>query len=1141
MSKAKFRWTGLVFGAALIALTSTMALAQYGASIEGTATDISGAVVAGASVTVVNEATQIKKQTKTSPHGFYSVTALPPGLYTVTAEATGFAPAVYTSVQVSAESTRGLNLTLHPGPMKQQVTVTAQTIPTLQTENATLSGTITSQEITKLPAYGRDPYNVLRLVPGVFGDASRQANGNANFLPNTAGPGGSNNSIFQTENMVQISSAGQRISDNNFLLDGVSANSLTWGGAAVVTPNEASVQEIKVVTNGYSAQYGRNSGATVEVVSKTGTNQFHGSGFFKYDDPGMNAYNKYNGVDSVTARVDNATRQFGGSLGGPILKNKLFFFGSYEGMRNNQGGVANEYVFTPQFVQQVIGLRPGGVSAKVLQSPGYAPRILNVLPQSCSVGFAPGACQASPGGLDIGSITGQANFFSATPPYGNPAAYVNNFNTSTGGGLDGIPDVEFVQVAVPSNIRGNQFNYRMDFDPDSRDTISGSTYVTLFNNTGADASTGSEPMADINLKPTNSVNTLLWNHVFSPTLLNQARANFTRFAFNQVQSNPATNFGNPRIEVQGFPFGRIEIGPQWSPNTPGIQAENTFAFDDAMNQVVGNKTLKYGLDIIKEQSNNNLLGGARPDIVFQYLWNFANDAPIFEEIEADPATGLPTTGQRYFRTSDYALFFQNDWKLRPNLTLNLGLRWEYYTPLNETRGRLSNFVFTDGEVTRVEATSRLYNPDKKNFGPRFGFAWSPAMFHDKLVWRGGFGIFYNRLPEQVFDNIRQDPPFTAAIATCCGTSGSPNNNGQIYYTLGATKSPSSFPPNPNWATGIDPATGSLVGIGVQIYGALQDTPNPYVEEWSLGYEYALSSTWRWSANYEGSAGHKLDRIVNLNYLYPQPAGDPFSGGVFSLIPDVNSAYDALSSSLSHRLSSGLLAVINYRYGKSIDESSWEGPCFCTNETYPQDLKSERGPSDYDVTHYLTMAAVYQLPFFKGAHSLIGEALGGWELDPIFTYHSGFPWTPVSGQSVQTPGGPTLSPTRPVAYLGGAISDTSNQAFIRPGGNFPTGPSRYFEFSTSGPPGIGRNSFRGPHYYDMDLSFGKNMKLPEAFHLGEQANLELRANFFNFFNTENLAPFTFDSPSTQLNNPTFFGRATAGLAGRVAELQGTITF
>jgi Carboxypeptidase regulatory-like domain len=302
-------WIFALCGGLLLTLLASLpAQAQYGAGIRGTVTDTSGAAVAGATVTVINDETNIKQQVTTSKDGTYSASALPPGLYTVTAEFSGFSPAVYTNVQVNAEATRGLNITLHPGTVKQQVTVTAQAVPALQTESATLSGALTSREITKLPKYGRDPYNLIRLTPGVLGDASRQGNGNSNLLPNTAGPGGSNSSIFQTENMVQISSAGQRISDNNFLLDGVSANSLTWGGAAVVTPNEASVKEVKVVTNGYSAEYGRNSGATVEVISQNGTNHFHGGGFFKYDSPGLNAYNKYNGVNNPPVRVDDATR-----------------------------------------------------------------------------------------------------------------------------------------------------------------------------------------------------------------------------------------------------------------------------------------------------------------------------------------------------------------------------------------------------------------------------------------------------------------------------------------------------------------------------------------------------------------------------------------------------------------------------------------------------------------------------------------------------------------------------------------------------------------------------------------------------------------------------------------------------------------
>ncbi|HEV2492060.1 MAG TPA: TonB-dependent receptor [Terriglobia bacterium] len=1043
--------------------------------------------------------------------------------------------------------------------MKETVTVTGETAPQIQTENANLTTTLTQQEIHALPQYGRDPYELVRLTPGVFGDSSRQANGNANLLPNTAGPGGSNASIFQTENMVQISANGQRISDNNFTLDGVSANSLTWGGAAVVTPNQESIQDMKVITYGYDAQYGRNSGVTVQVISKNGTNRFHGSGFFKYDDAGLNAYNKYNGqnggVPNPTVRVPDATRQFGGSLGGPVKKDKLFFFFSYEGLRDNKSDVANQWIFTPQFMQSVTAQRAGGVTAQIFQSKGFQPRVIQVLPATCSVGFSPSLCQVAGTGLDLGSMAGGLG------------TYVNDFNTSTGGGFDGIPDIEYAQVAVPSFTHGNQYNGRIDFTPTSKDTIAVSTYVTSLNNLAADASTGSQPMADVNLQPLNSVTTLLWNRIINPSLLNQARANVTRFAFNQVQSNAGqVNWGIPRIEVQGFPFGRMFIGAMQSPNEPGIQAENTIAFNDTLNQVHGNKTLKYGVDIIKEQSNNNLLGAARPDIVFQYLWNLPNDAPIFEAIQASPVTGAPTSAQRYFRTSDYSLFFQYDWKVRSNLTVNLGMRWEYYTPLNEKNGELSNIVFPSGgglQGAKIAPTSQLFNPDRNNFGPRFGFAYSPTMFHNKLVVRGGFGIFYNRLPEQVFDNTRQNPPFTADYGICCGTSGSPYVNGQIIYALGSSKSPDSYPVNPKLATGIDPNTGTPPGVGVQVYGALPNTPNPYIEEGSLGFEYSLPHEWVAAATGEISGGHKISRLLNLNYLYTQPTYpnplnpgttyQPFSGGIFVLIPDVNSAYDALDTRLSHHFAHGLFAQFAYRYSKSIDESSWEGPCFCTNETYPQSLKAERGPSDFDVTHYFTAVAVYQVPWLKGRHDLFGKALGGWEVDPIFTAHSGFPWTPVDGQSVETPGGPTLAPTRPVEYFCCALSDHSNSAFIRPGGNFPNGPLAYFDIQHSGPPGIGRNSFRGPHYFDTDLSFAKNTRLPEALHLGEAANLELRANFFNIFNQVNLAPFGFSTNSTYIGSPctpvatctpspnSNFGLASAGLAGRVIEFQARLNF
>ncbi|MDQ3746242.1 MAG: carboxypeptidase regulatory-like domain-containing protein, partial [Acidobacteriota bacterium] len=229
----------------------------------------------------------------------------------------------------------------------------------------------------------------------------------------------------------------------------------------------------------------------------------------------------------------------------------------------------------------------------------------------------------------------------------------------------------------------------------------------------------------------------------------------------------------------------------------------------------------------------------------------------------------------------------------------------------------------------------------------------------------------------------------------------------------------------------------------------------------------------------------------------------------------------------------------YRWSKSIDIVSYEGPTAATNPTYPLDVRQERGPSDYDVRHHFVASGLWDLPIFRGRKDAAGNLLGGWQLSGILTAHTGFPWTPVVGQCVSTRG-PSICPARPVAYFGGAGNDSSNDAFIN-GSNFPGGGTHFF--STNAPtgfqlPGVGRNSFRGPRYFDVDMSLAKKFGLSDL--LGEGRFLEIKANFFNVFNMLNLQPFNFNSPSTQVQN-ALFGRAERGLAGRVIELQGRIQF
>ncbi|HKC86053.1 MAG TPA: TonB-dependent receptor, partial [Blastocatellia bacterium] len=249
--------------------------------------------------------------------------------------------------------------------------------------------------------------------------------------------------------------------------------------------------------------------------------------------------------------------------------------------------------------------------------------------------------------------------------------------------------------------------------------------------------------------------------------------------------------------------------------TPGIFAQNIYEFSDTLSKTSGNHAMKFGVVVRKEQDNSDLSGGSRPLYSFSGLFNLANDAPIFEAINADPRTGDPAAAQRYFRTPYYAGFAQDDWKVRPNLTLNLGVRYEYFAPLTEKSRKLSNLFFTPGNLiaAQVRVVDRLYEPDKNNFAPRFGFAYSPRWKIGKLfegersVIRGGFGVAYNRIPVAPLNNARGNPPFFARYGLCCGTASSPFAGGTILYAVGSSNSLTSYPRNPALGKGIDPVTG----------------------------------------------------------------------------------------------------------------------------------------------------------------------------------------------------------------------------------------------------------------------------------------------------------------------------------------------
>src|SRR5215216_5364169 len=400
MSRTFYTLVRLTLCGLFLSCAVITANAQSRAGVQGTVSDSSGALVPGANVVLKDTETGKTQEVTTNNEGFYRITGLAPGRYELAVEKAGYKKSVSQNVAVSAEIIQGIDVILEVGNIEAVVIISEETTAELQTETANITKGITTTEVKRLPQIGRDPYELVRLTPGIFGDAARGPNGNSSTLPNSPGPGGSNNSIFQAENQPQISANGQRISANNYQIDGVSVNSLSHGGAAVVTPNQESVKEIQISSSTYSAEDGRNSGAQVKVVSQNGTNDFHGSAFIKYNSPKLNAFNKYPNEfgRGRVERVERFFRQFGGSVGGPLYlprfgeggpavfggKDRSWFFFSYEGLRENTTSLSTGYVETPQFRQAVLSTRPSSLASAILSSGGALPRFSTVLTSTCA-------------------------------------------------------------------------------------------------------------------------------------------------------------------------------------------------------------------------------------------------------------------------------------------------------------------------------------------------------------------------------------------------------------------------------------------------------------------------------------------------------------------------------------------------------------------------------------------------------------------------------------------------------------------------------------------------------------------------------------------------------------------------------------
>jgi hypothetical protein len=1127
-----------------MACSSVLVHAQFRASLRGTVTDPQGAAVSGAKVTLTDTGTNHAIESTSDANGLYQFNALPAAPYRLTVEAQGFKQKVLQSVQIIPEQPNALNVQLEVGEVQQTVTV-SDTTQALDTDTATVSGTISNNQIQHMPSFGRDVLKLTELAPGSFADNS-QASGNDNYnLPGTQTSGGQSggaDGIFKTENGAQVISNGNQTENNGISIDGISTTSVVWGGSTVITPSEDSVENVKVVSNSYDAENGRFSGAQIQITSKGGTNQFHGSAFFTAHRPGLNAYQPFNGSGNADLRDTNFFDQLGGSIGGPIWKNKIFAFFNYETVRSPQASaiIANGWYETSSFDSSAPA---GSIASTYLTFPGAGVVSLGINNATCAdAGLMQGVnCSQIQGqGLDVGSplTTGLGK---------QDLGWTSTTNPGVGGGLDGIADIANYVTSSATTFSFAQYNGRLDADITNKDRLNFSIYWVPVSET-----TLRGPARNYNLFHHSQINdafSAIWNRTISSTFLNEVRVNAAGYRWNELNSNPQSPIGLPTDNIDMT--GSITVD-SFGPSVGSILDQWTYSFKDVATKIIGRHTVKFGGELTRLFYLQDCPACSVPTYNFFNIWDFLNDAPQQEQANFNPATGVPTTERQDDRSDIWGFFVQDDLKLRRNLTLNLGLRWSYFGPLSSKEGNM--FVATPGSgadyLTGLTVhRGNSWNAQKDNFGPQIGFAWSPGRFNDKIVVRGGYGLSYNQEEIAISSSIVANPGLVTSPTFSMSTPTSPNP-GIFYATSSDPHLLTGYPANTNAVTSFGsnglPTTGQ-VNVGI----FPNDLPTMLVHHYSFDVEDDIGHHLIATVGYMGSISRNI-------FFHENPNAVPAANGL-TLNPQIGggdlwgvsgrSNYNALLAELKHQFSQQFMADAQFTWAKSMDTSS--GPYY--EQDYPYDLNLDYGRSDFNVAKAFKLFGMWQPVFFHGSRGWVEKIAGGWSLSGIFNIHSGFPWSPVV--SVQNGslycGTCGYTQLLPAAYLGGAGTSTSNDRFMTgPNSNFPSGGTAYFATPTytaySGTnygnalpqtPGVQRNSLNLPGYKDVDLTLAKNFGLPNNRVLGENAKLEFRLDAYNVFNNLNLNPLDISNNISNAN----FGTITGALTGRVVTLGARFNF
>jgi len=1145
---------------------------QYRTSIQGSVTDTQGGLIPGATLTLKNLSTNETVVRTSDNDGVFNFNALSADQFSLTVQKDGFQKKVLNHLQLIPEQPNSLNIQLEVGAASQTVTVNASTTPAMDTETANNGQTITATQIQHMPVFERDATQLIQLAPGVLADGAQTGSGGGLQAPGTqtgasSGGGGNlgpNSSIFATENGPSANTNGGQFENNGFTVDGISTVSAVWGGATIITPSEDSISNIQILTNAYDAEQGRFDGAMTEVTTKSGTNDLHGSIFAQIVRPGLNAYQRWNGPASVSnpkllLRDDDRYNQFGGSLGGPIWKNRVFAFFNYEGQNLNTPLTSTGWYVTPDLAGVAAS---NSIAATYLNFPKAAVIGTPASNVTCADAGLDGSpdCQAVSGGLNIGS---PLTYSAGT----QDLSYVDNSTPGNGSGLSTTPDINLYTLSNPTNTDFKQYNGRLDADVDTKDHLSFAIYWEPSTKTNYNGGYGYDIF---NHSQTNDAFSVIWNHIFSPTFLNEARANAAGWRYNELASNSQAPLGLPQGYISGI--GSINLGT-FGPGFPGDLNQWTYSYKDVATKIVRAHTMKFGFELTRLYYLNVPI--SIPQFTFYNLWDFMNDAPEAECCSFQATTGLPGGYRNDNREDIFGAFYQDNWKVGTDLTLTAGLRWSYFGPMDDKDNHMGVLSFGSGTNLLTGITIRTginaWTAQKLNFGPQFGFNWSPAALRNKLVVRGGFGLNYNGEQIANANNYDGNPPGTSGVPGPYST-GPTNIDPNIVYAISSSPSNAfGYPPNPHTITTFNSA-GLPTGGGAGLGGLPGHMPTQYLEHFSLEIEYDLGHANIANVGYEGGLGR------HLMYNYDATAlGEIMGAPQNPLVSGVNtfgsrgwSANNMMLAGFKHQFSHTFQAEAQYTWAHSLDTDS--GPY--SRDAYLYYPAYSYGNSAFDVRQTFKVFGVWQPVIFHGDHAWAEKIAGGWTLSGIATFHTGFDWTPTYTEPHQiycstcNYGYQSLRPS----YVGGASKSTSNKAF-QTGSNFPnqaadlatanTGTDNdqfsdgyfmvpnYAAAITDGSgafpatssttfipqPGMDRNQFPGPGYRDVDLTVAKAFGLPRMRVLGEDAKFEIKANMLNLFNLLNINPTTL-STNIQSSN---LGQASGALGARMIDFQARFSF